>query len=384
MNMAQVDRRHASPIGASLSVDALERDPYPHYRRLRAEEPVSWVPAMNMWLVTRYEDVKAVLTGDRRFSVRPEHSLVLQIFGDQMLSQDGPDHDAARSLFQPRFRPAAVRRGADDMIHARAAALLDALGTEPDLRRDFAARLPVQVMLELFGMPLSLETDFRRIYSALEAALSNQRGDAAIRAHGLAAAADLQGLFRTHAVLDAAGSALDDGALLRNMTVVFFGGISTVEALLLNALWVLLDDPALMTGVRADPGRLPRLLHEAMRWSGPVQTASRLALSDVRIGGVDIAAGQAISCVLASANRDAAIFANPDRFDPDRPSLMKHLGFAAGAHFCLGSHLALREVEIAIGSLLARFPHIQPRGVLPEMVGHEFRQPRTLPVRLAA
>ncbi|MFN5820213.1 MAG: hypothetical protein ACK44Y_07245, partial [Novosphingobium sp.] len=149
------------------------------FRKLQEEEPVSWVPALNMWMVTRYADVKAILLDHARFSVRSKHSLVLRVLGEQMLSQDGKPHDLAKQAFQHRFRPNAVRSEAEALIMRETQYLLDTLEGPVDLRRSFAARLPIRVMLALFGMPAALESDFRQLYSAIEAALSNHRGDPA-------------------------------------------------------------------------------------------------------------------------------------------------------------------------------------------------------------
>ncbi|MFN5085714.1 MAG: cytochrome P450 [Novosphingobium sp.] len=354
------------------------------FRKLQEEEPVSWVPALNMWMVTRYADVKAILLDHARFSVRSKHSLVLRVLGEQMLSQDGKPHDLAKQAFQHRFRPNAVRSEAEALIMRETQYLLDTLEGPVDLRRSFAARLPIRVMLALFGMPAALESDFRQLYSAIEAALSNHRGDPAREQRGLSAVAALQELFAEHAGFDESETSLGDDACSRNLTLIFFGGISTVEALLLNAVWALLDTPQHMKRARNEPGLLPQLLHETMRWSGPVQSASRHCLTDVEIAGVVIAEGDTVACMLGAANRDKDAFADPDHFDPDRANLRSHLGFAAGAHFCLGSHLAMLQVQIAIGQLLAHFPRIESEeAVLPALSGHEFRQPAIMPVILS-
>jgi cytochrome P450 len=371
------------PIGESLTLETLAVDPYPSYQRLREEEPVSWVPALGMWMVTRYADVQAILMDDANFSVRSDHSLVLAVFGEQMLSQDGDDHDQAKSIFQPLFRPTMVRDHCEAVIRDCVDTLIVGLPESCDLCEDFGARLPILVMLGLFGMPLSLEPELRRMFSTFEAALSNHDGDAELRKQAIAETENLRALFGQHAShnLDRAG--LDDEAFARNLTLVFFGGISTVEALLLNAMRVLLDQPIMMHRARFEAGFVPKFLHETMRWSGPVQSAGRHALLDCTVGDVEIRAGETLQCMLAAANRDLSVFADPNEFDPDRANLRRHLGFAAGGHFCLGSHMAMAEVEIAISRLLVRFSAIQPaNALLPSMVGHEFRQPRSLHVTL--
>ncbi len=368
------------PIGAALTLAELTADPYPAYARLRADEPVSWVPAIGMWLVTRYADVRGVVSDAANFTTDSPHSAIRDAFGPQMLSIDGPDHDRFKAAFQPAFTPSRVRSDAEPMIRRIAAALVDRLrGMDvADLRRDFAARLPVLVMLDLFGLPGDAEAMLRQCYDSFERALAAQGGDPAVAAAARGDAARMRALFAAGGAGRAIAEGLGRDEIDHNLLVIFFGGISTVEALLLNTLLQLLQRPDLMTAVRHDATRLPATIEETMRWSGPVQSATRHAVRDTEIAGVAIGAGDTVNCILASANRDGAMFAAPDDFDPGRSDLKRHLGFALGSHHCLGSHLARAEVRIAIETLLAAFPALAIEGTAPAMEGHEFRQPRRL------
>jgi cytochrome P450 len=382
------------PTAPDVTLEALAADPYPIYARLRLQAPVVFVPALNLWFVTRHADVAAVLTDPATFRVGTPDSLVEQTFGETMLTVDGALHSRHRDpKLQAALMPGPVRARLVDGIAQRVDALLDsfvAAGTV-DLRTAFAARLPIQVMLDLFALPAADEALFRGWYDRFEEALSNHGGDPAKRAAGAGAVAEFHAYLAPRlaqgggGILDIfrareAGRRLDDPALVRNALLIFFGGISTVEALILNALWALLTHPDTLARVREDRALLAPALEETMRWLGPVQSATRHVDRAVRISGVEVPAGAAVHCLLGAANHDPAVFPDPSRFDIDRPNLARHLGFATGPHVCLGRHVAMAEARIALDRILDRMPGL----ALAEPAvpwGHEFRQPRTLKLR---
>jgi cytochrome P450 len=175
---------------------------------------------------------------------------------------------------------------------------------------------------------------------------------------------------------------LSDEELRRNLSIIFFGGISTVEALILNTFWALLHHPDELLRVRKQPERIPKLLDEVMRWMSPVQSAVRHATRDVRLATADIQRGDVVACMLGAANRDPSVFEEPDQFRPQRPNSGAHLGFATGPHMCIGFRLAKAEATVAVTTLLEGFPDpelILEQSSAPE--GHEFYQPRALTVR---
>lgn len=386
-------------LGAEIDLDQLDRDPYPVYALLREREPVSWLPRIGMWYLTRYDDVVAALGDNANFTVEYPDSLLSQVFGRQILSIDGQEHRQLRGHFHPFFTPKAVRERMEPRIHELASALIDEfeLAGTVELRSAFAARLPVQVILAFFGLPLEAESSFREWYDSFEQALANFTRDPAInqratrnvaRFHELLAAylGDQRATQAASFLATIAATTEADGVteeeMRRTALTVFFGGISTVEALTLNTVWALGSHPQVMARIRQNPTLLQPTIEEVMRWVSPVQSATRRVTRAVRIREVDIPAGSTVSCMLGAANRDPAIFQDPDRFDIDRPNLRRHVGFAAGTHHCLGSHLARLEVSNGIGLLLGRLPHMQLDPQRPaSVVGYEFRQPRELWVR---
>jgi cytochrome P450 len=394
--MARKSATAAYPVGSSITLAELEADPYPVYARLQVLEPISWVDALHMWYVTRYEDVRAITLDHARFTTAFERSLILDTFGPQMLSTEGAEHDRYRRAVAARFAPGCVRQTYEAAIHAAAARLIAGFkqAGAVELRAHFAARLPILTMLEVFGMPLAGEGQMRRWYDAFERALSNFAQDDDVRRAAHAAVQQFHG-YVDEAIAAAAGGG--DRALLgmlvnapagerlthaeirRNMSIIFFGGISTVEALILNSVWALFEHPETLQRVRTTPALLPKVVEETIRWLGPVQSATRHAINDCSYLNVRFAARDAVNCMLAAANRDPSVFAAPERFDIDRTNLHRQLGFATGTHACLGLHLARAEGRIALEHLLAELPGLRPvREKASPPSGYEFRQPRSM------
>ena len=396
MTPAQADTRF--PVGASLVPAALSRDPYPVFRRLQAEEPVSWVPALGMWYVTRHEDCRRVLLDDDAFTTVSPHSLIQATFGQQVLSSDGSLHSRYKSAVRKGFLPGALRSTVEPRIEVLARALVDEFAGQGacELRASFASRLPVQTMLVLVGLPLSEEPRLRAWYDRFERALANfERDDGVARAATAAVAefhaflADYMHAFAAQPgegllsllVNAPAGQRLEDDEIRRNVSIIFFGGISTVEALMLNTLYALDLHPEARARVVADPALLPAAIDETMRWLSPVQSATRHVTREVELHGVRLQPGDTVNCMLAAANRDPRVFAAPERFDIDRPEAGQHLGFAVGPHHCLGFHLARAEARIALEVICSRLAdwRIEPAArCAPE--GYEFRQPARLPL----
>ncbi|MFZ0499165.1 MAG: cytochrome P450 [Steroidobacteraceae bacterium] len=397
--MTNAFSRPPGSLGAHVRLHDLSRDPYPIFERLRIAEPVSWIDELQMWYVTRYRDVQAVLGDPVRFTTRFESSTIFDTFGAHMLTSDGAEQRRYRDPFRGAFTPAAVRRNMEGRVRELAGSLIQgfAARSSAELRADFAARLPILSILAVFGLPAAEEPLLRRWYDTFEQALANFRGDPAIRAAARTDVAALHELLQQHigAVAGNEGGdllaqvanrpaveRLSDAEIKRNASIIFFGGISTVEALILNCLYALFTHRAVLERVKSNPALIPALLEEVMRWLSPVQSAMRHATTDVVLHGVQIRAGDTVSCMLGAANRDPAMFPDPDRFDIDRPNSRKHLGFAFGSHACLGSHLAKLEARVALETLLLGLTDLEPAPDEPMTVeGYEFRQPKRLLAR---
>lgn len=387
------------PLGASIRLDELDADPYPTFDRLRVHEPVTWVAKLGMWYVTRYADVRTVLLDPERFTTAWESSIIFDTFGAHMLTTEGPQHHRYKMSAMPAFMPANIRDRLEPAIRQASASLISQFREHGggDLRALYASRLPVHSILLTFGMPLEGECLMRRWYDSFEQALANFSGKSRVKEEAR------RNLTEFHAYLDDAmrharrfdqretllgalvnapeGKRLSDEEIRRNMSIIFFGGISTVEALLLNSLWALLERPAEFERVRRDLCLMPKVVEETMRWMSPVQSATRHVTQDTELAGVRLKAGDVVNCMLGSANRDPSVFGEPWTFNIDRADIGHHIGFAVGPHTCLGFRLAKAETCIGLTHLLEQLPNMQldrKRSSPPS--GYEFRQPKRLTV----
>ncbi|MEO1034291.1 MAG: cytochrome P450 [Pseudomonadota bacterium] len=387
------------PIGATVELDALSANPYPILKQLQQEEPVSYVPALNLYFVTRYADVVTVLKDTDRFVVGTEHSLILDIFGEHMMTVEGAAHDHHKKPHRPFFLPNAIRRTLDPTINRCADALIDEFVAEQqvELRSSFSSRLPIQIMLSLFGIPLTEERHFRLLYDDLELAVSNFTWDPTIRNRGKEAAKKFHEIMQHYLdrvtskeLVDEAGLLaslkntmvdlrLTDAEIRHNAIIIFFGGISTVDALILNTLYALSTHTSDWQAVVQTREFLPKAIDETIRWLGPVQSATRHVIKPTSIHGVDLHIGDTVNCMLAAANRDPEHFEEPEKYNFHRINAHRHLGFATGVHHCLGSNLARLEAQIAIDKLMRRLPGLRINlETTPPPTGYEFRQPRAM------
>jgi cytochrome P450 len=219
-------------------------------------------------------------------------------------------------------------------------------------------------------------------YAAIVAAVSEVSAGGPVTAAGKDAFAELR-----VAVTRTLGSneGLSQDEVASNAAVLMFGGIDTTEGMILNAVLHLLGDPATLALVRDDPALLPNAVEESIRLEPAAAVVDRYATGDVELGGAGIRRGDLVSVSIAGANRDPAVFSDPDRFDIRRANARLNLAFAQGPHFCLGAQLARTETTIAVGRLLDRLPGLRldadhpnaPRGLV-------FRKPPTLHVRWTA
>lgn len=384
-------RENDFPIGARVDLAELAASPYGTLADLREHEPVSWAPALNMWFVTRRDDVIAVLKDTETFTTDSPDSTIRDTFGPQMLSADGEPQQRFRAPCNPMFRPAAVLETFGREIETRVDALLDGLDPrgEAELRTEFAGRLAVQVVALALGLPARDEHRIRAWYDDFAAALANFERRADVREHGRRSARE----FREYAGTLARNA--PDGSLLRAMTneksglskdealgnalIVLFGGIETTESMISNALWALLTHPEQLQQIRNDPTLLNNAIEETLRWEPAVQTCTRHATHNTTVRGIAIDEGDTVQCMIGAVNRDPGYFEAPDVFDIRRPNARDHLAFGAGKHFCLGAHLARLETHVALRKMMGKWPTMRldlARSTAP--YGHEFRKPRLL------
>ena len=383
----------AFPLGAAATLAELERDPHPLLARLRSHEPVSWLPALGGWLVTRRDLAIDVMRDASTFTVDDPRFSTARVVGPSMLSLDGPQHTRHRTPFADRFRPADVEARLAAFIEDSAARLVGGLkpAGAAELRRELAGPLAVAVVAESLGL-LGTEADtVLAWYDAIVGAVSDITAGLEPRPAGPDAFGRLSASVRAtvqagdrEALLVAA--AVDGGLelpeVVSNAAVMMFGGIETTEAMIVNAALHLLSDPEQLALVRADPGLLPDAVEESLRLEPAAAVVDRYATRDVELAGAPIRAGDLVTVSIAGANRDPAAFADPapDRFELRRPNARRHLAFAQGPHFCLGAHAARLETRAALGLLLRELPGLRldpdrpatPRGLVFRKPEHVF------------
>ncbi len=392
----------AAPVAApsDLDWDPLSppnwHDPYPDYARLREEAPVHWAPRTQVFCISRYDDVAAVLRDTETFSSRGAFEVLVQRqklgladlphvarflwrsrinplrVRDRMergglITSDPPHHTALRATVNRVFTPRRIRD-----LEPRLRQLVDAClaSVDDDDRFDLVSALnvplPVTVIAELLGIDPERRDDFKRWSDAIIA------GSSGSLAGGFGAFLDAMGelfAFLRHEIgrrrrdpgddilsvlVDPArADALDDGVIAQFVLLLLVAGNETTTNLIGNAVATFFAHPAELERVRAEPDLLPIAIEEVLRFEAPVHFVFRRAARDAEIAGTKIPAGARVAALLASANRDPAQFADPDRFDVAR-NPKGHLGFGLGAHFCLGASLARLEAKVALEALVPR------------------------------
>ncbi len=320
---------------------------------------------------------------------------------DSMLNVDPPRHSRLRGQAMSAFTLARME-ALRPRIQAIADGLLDGLEgqDEIDIIRDFAFPLPATVIMELLGWPAEQREQLKRCTAdAIEmlGSLRTSPDPLELARRAVASGKELRAVAHTlinqkrEAPQDDFISALvsvqmaEDGRLnedevLATSTLLLAAGHETTTNLIGNGLLALLRNPDQMEKLRADPSLAASAVEEFLRYDPPVQMLARVASADFELGGKTIAAGTRLTLMLGSANRDPDHFPDPDRFDITR-TLNDNFAFGFDRHLCLGAHLARIEGQIAITTLLRRFPRIQLTGAtLVHFPNLAFRALKALPV----
>ena len=361
-------------------------NPYPFYHRLRAVDPMHRTP-IGLYIVSRHADITAILRDkrfgkdfagrmSRRFGPQILDEPIYRSMSHWMLQQDPPDHGRLRGLVVRAF----TARRVEDMrprIQAIVDAIIDRVAPRGhmDLIADFAFRLPVIVICDMLGIP----QEHREVFFGSSRAGGRLLDPAPLtRAeidehnnYNLASAEYFRSLFElrrrqpgddlTTQLVQAEeqGNKLTNEELTANIILLFGAGHETTVNLIGNGLLALHRNPDQLRLLIEDPSLAANAVEELLRYDSSVQVTGRTTLEDVdEIGGIALPQGQSVVCLLGSANRDPAVYADPDKLDIKRADV-RPLSFGGGIHYCLGAQLARIEGEIAIATLLRRLPELR-------------------------
>ena len=382
-------------------------DPYPFHRVLRDSHPVTFHEATQSWLISRYADCAAAFRSPA-FSSRNYEWQLEPIHGRTILQMEGKDHATHRALLNPFFRgkgleaflpvirdnavglvEAAVARAADDLV--------DGIATRGrvDLVAEFTTWFPINVMVDMLGLPKSDHERFHRWYHAIMAHLNNLAGDPAVTAQADQTREELreymmpiirerrggdgEDLLSRLCRAEVEGQQMSDEEIKAFVSLLLVAGGETTDKAIASMVRNLLDSPDQMAEVRADRSLADAVIAETLRFSGPVHMIMRQTEQEVEVAGTTIPGGATCILMLASANRDERHFADPDRFDVHRADLdvakafsgaANHVQFILGRHFCVGSLLARTEMAVALDLVLDRLPGLRyQEGFTPREAG---------------
>lgn len=384
-SVTATDRREG--LGSTITLEQLDDDPYPVLARLREEAPVAWVPVLDGWLVTRRDLCIEAMRDAERFTVDDPRFSTAQVVGPSMLSLDGDEHRRHRDPFAAAFRRPQVMERFADRVRDEASALVDGLAPagRAEIRRDLAGPLAVRVVAAALDL-LDVEPHvvlgwYDEIVGAVDRVSAG--GEIGDRAPEAVAALDRHvggTIDRGDGVLADATANLSRPEIVSNAAVMMFGGIETSEGMTTSLFWHLLTTDGALEAVRADGSLVTNAVEESLRLEPAAGRVDRYATADVEIGGSTIRRGDLVIVSLTGANRDPATFPDPDRFDVRRENARTHLAFAQGPHACVGLHLARLETQVALESVLDRWPNLRADPDATAPTGVVFRKPKRLPV----
>jgi cytochrome P450 len=308
-----------------------------------------------------------------------------------MLSLDGLDHARHRVPFAAPFRPRAVKERFAQAAADEANRLVDGFAKtgHAELRRAFAGPLAASIMARALGLDQAEVPPMLDWYDGIVAAVTAITAGEDLPASGQEAFAMLR--VRLQAVIAddaellgaaATDSDLTDEQIVSNAAILLFGGIETTEGMITNALLYLLEHPDTLAAAAKDARSLDAAIDESLRLEPAAAVVDRYATTDTTLDSADIRRGDLVRVSIAGANRDPAVFENPDAFDPGRPRARRHLAFAHGPHVCLGIHLARLEARTGLAALLSRLPSLRLDPERPARIqGLVFRKPPGLHTR---
>lgn len=389
-----VDERH-------LDLEAMEIDPYPVYGEMRDESPVAYIPELDLWMVTRWDDVEHVAAGKEIWGSPKTLYRLNRTFGEpNILTSEGPQHDSQRAAIDPGLRPRAVNGYVDELVRPIAGGLIADLAAKggAELVSEFLEPVSVLGLGALMGLG-DLDSDTLRnwfqglITGAGNATHKEARFDVAasvieeIESYVNPILDDLENdpddSLLSHMLFSGMpeGKARPRSEIFPTYNIILAGGMQEPGHAGATVMLGLLTNTDQLRQVIDDSSLIPKAVIEGLRWIAPIGQSVRSPLEDTEIGKVVIPKGAIVNAMIASANRDERKFQRPDEFDINR-SPNEQMAFGHGTHFCAGHFFARQLQRIALDELLSAFPSIElDPEYEPVVRGWVFRAPQELRVR---
>jgi cytochrome P450 family 142 subfamily A polypeptide 1 len=369
--------------------------PFDDWAWMREHAPAYWDAKNEVWALTRHDDVLAVEKDPTRFSSqrapRPH--------GDHlpmMISMDDPEHGRRRKLVSRGFTPRRVRDH-ERTIRRICTEIIDRVAPrgECDFVWDIAAPLPLLLIADMLGFPPESYDDLLRwsddlirattadpppdvALAALEAMLGFREFQLGVIARRRSHPQDDLVSILCEAEID--GEQLDDESIIQESLLILIGGDETSRHVMTDGMLALLDHPDQLALLRENPGAIEVGVEELLRWVSPIKNMARTVTRDVEMRDETLHEGDQVILVYPAANRDPAVFEDPDRFDVRRDP-NPHIAFGFGPHFCMGASLARIELKVMFSELLRRLPDLHLAGEpLPRRASNFISGPEAMPV----
>lgn len=381
-----------------LFSDEVVQDPYPTYARLHEEGPLHYVEVAGKWAVWSIfsHSECASIAKDPRLSAKRAQQMLLplplsrqaefselaRMFGLWLIFMDPPEHTRLRKLLNKGFSPTAVEN-----LRPRVEKIVDQMltplqhGSEVELMQEFAHALPVRIILEMLGIPQELRDTFGEWSRAIAAFRGNPNRTVEEAHAAQDALIALTEFFRKTVAerrrnkgddlisllidIEEEGEVLTEEELYAQCIALLFAGHETTRNLIGNGMYTLLKHPEETAKLREKPEMIRSAVEELLRYESPVQFTARVLKEDIEVCGQPIRKGWTVLCMLGAANRDPKQFKQPNQLDLNRLN-NQHLAFSAGIHACIGAQLARLEGQVALQSLVQRFPKMKLAGPRPE------------------
>jgi cytochrome P450 len=392
----EAEQLSAENEGKTVTLEELDVNPYPAYKRLQATGTVVWVEAVNRWMVTRWDDVIHVDTNDEIFSAMETGSLQTRVMGRTMLRMDGAAHDRRRKAAEEPFRPKTVRQRWHEMLGQAANDIIDGFADrgECELVDEFAGPFAARALKTIMGLHTATDEDMQRWTRDLMDGTSNYADDPDVWARSERSAREIDEAVKENIARvkdEPDGSALSAQVhadvhpslsfeeICSDQKLMIGGGINEPRDAIGIAMWGLLMHPEQLAMVREDPSLFKFAAEEAVRWISPLAMYPREVAVDTEISGTELKQGSRLAVCVGAANRDPGHWKDPDRFDITRGKV-KNLAFGMGPHFCLGTWVARQQLgPTTLPLLFERLPNLRLNlDYPPEFKGWVFRGPTHL------